>query len=297
MKPASFAYHAPRDLLDAVACLASYGEDARVLAGGQSLIPMMNLRLVHPAALVDLRRVAALQGIDARVDAIQIGAMTSQHELGTSPEIARRFPLIEAAVAHVGHPAIRNRGTVGGNVANADPASELPAVFMALDATMHGRGPGGERSMPAGEFFLDAYTTALRPDEILTRIDVPDLPPRTGWGFEEFSRRHGDFAILAVAALVTLTADSAIGRARLVIVGVAPKPFRCQAAEDALVGRPADAVKAGEAGAIVAAAVSPESDLHASAEYRRHLAALLATRSLSSALSRARGGAGDDHRH
>lgn len=297
MKPPPFAYHAPEGLLEAVECLTSYGEDSRLLAGGQSLIPMMNLRLVHPAALIDLRRISELQGIDARSDAIRIGAMTSQHELGTSPEVAKRFPIIEAAAAYVGHPAIRNRGTVGGNVANADPASELPAVFVALDATMQVRGLRGERSLPAKGFFLDAYTTGIQPDEILTRIDVPDLLPRTGWGFEEYSRRHGDFALIAVATLVTLDSDGVISRARVVIVGVAPMPFRCEAAEAALVGQPPHAVLLDEVGGIVAAAVSPESDLHASAEYRTHLARTFTVRSLSSALVRAQEGGRSGSHH
>jgi carbon-monoxide dehydrogenase medium subunit len=288
MKPPIFAYHAPSTLAAALAALGDLGDEARVLAGGQSLIPMMNLRLVRPSNLVDLRRISALRGITRLPDGLRIGAMTLQRDIEESPAVRRHCPLLAEAASLIGYPEIRNRGTIGGNIANADPASELPTALVALGASMRLASRRGERIVPAEEFFVGAYTTAAAPDEILISIDVPDTPAATGAAFIEYSRRHGDFALVGVAALVTASADGVITASRLVLSGVGPAPRRCVDAEARLTG-----ARAGAAGAAAEAAegaaddIEPDDDIHASAAYRRQLARVLAARALAVAVDRA----------
>lgn len=292
MKPVTFDYFDPTTVDEAVGLLRTHGEGAKALAGGQSLVPLMNFRLVRPTALIDLNRVTGLDDVRERDGMLALGALTRQHAVETSAEVRVQVPLLAEAVPFIGHAAIRSRGTIGGSVAHADPAAELPAVVVALAGTLVARGPGGERTIAARDFFLSYLTTALAPDELLTEIRLPVAPPRTGAAFVEVSRRHGDFALVAAAAQVTLAADGVCERVALALGGVGPVPFA--AGDDArlLVGQtPTDAAYA-EIGRRVAARVTPDSDLHASAEYRTDVAAVLTRRALAQAVERARAAAG-----
>ena len=292
MKPPPFAYAAPATLEEAVGLLTEHAEaEPRVLAGGQSLIPLMNFRLAKPGYLVDLRNVAGLSGIRRDGDVLRIGAMTRMAEVGRSPEIAVAAPLVTEAVGLVAHAPVRNSGTVGGSLAHADPAAELPAVALALDADLVAVGPGGTRVIPAAEFFTGPYSTALAADEILTEIRLPVWPG--GHAFTEFSRVHANFAVVAVAALVELDGDGdgdgdRIGRVALALAGVAPTPVRATAAERALAGAPADADTIRAAADAAAASLSPAADLHASPETRRGLARTYLRRGIELAVARAR---------
>jgi len=280
MKPAPFAYHAPTSIDEAVALLREHGDEAKPLAGGQSLVPLMNFRLARPAHLVDLNRVAELAYIRSEDGAVRIGAMTRQREIERSALIAERWPLLTGATRHIGHVHIRNRGTVGGSLAHADPAAELPAVMVVLNAEVLARGSRGERTLTAQDFFVSHYATALEPDELLTEVRIPDLPPQTGWAFEELSRRHGDFALVGVAALVTLDPGGSILEAPLAIAGGGPTPIRASGAEAMLAGqRPSEALFRA-AGERASRELDPDSDVHASAEYRREVAAVLTRRAL-----------------
>ena len=288
MKPPPFAYAAPATLEEALGLLAEHAEaEPRVLAGGQSLIPLMNFRLAKPGYLVDLRNVAGLSGIRRDGDVLVIGAMTRMAAVERSPEVAVAAPLVTEAVGLVAHAPVRNSGTVGGSLAHADPAAELPAVALALDAELVAAGPGGTRVIPAAEFFHGPYTTALAPDEILTEIRLPVWPG--GHAFTEFSRVHANFAVVAVAALVELDGDSdRIRRTALALAGVAPTPVRATAAERALAGTPADAGTIRAAADSAGADLSPAGDLHASPETRRGLARTYLRRGIELAVARAR---------
>ena len=288
MKPPPFAYAAPDTLEEALGLLTEHAEaEPRVLAGGQSLIPLMNFRLAKPGYLVDLRNVAGLSGIRRDGDVLVVGAMTTMAEVERSPEVAVAAPLVTEAVGLVAHVPVRNSGTVGGSLAHADPAAELPAVALALDADLVAAGPGGTRMIPAAEFFTGPYSTALAADEILTEIRLPVWPG--GHAFTEFSRVHANFAVVAVAALVELDGDGdsdRIRRAALALAGVAPTPVRATAAERALAGAPADAATIRAAAA--ATSLSPAGDLHASPETRRGLARTYLRRGIELAVARAR---------
>jgi carbon-monoxide dehydrogenase medium subunit len=292
MKPPPFAYAAPATLEEAVGLLTEHAEaEPRVLAGGQSLIPLMNFRLAKPGYLVDLRNVAGLSGIRRDGDVLVIGAMTKMAEVERSPEVAVAAPLVTEAVGLVAHAPVRNSGTVGGSLAHADPAAELPAVALALDADLVAAGPGGTRLIPAAEFFTGPYSTALAADEILTEIRLPVWPG--GHAFTEFSRVHANFAVVAVAALVELNGDGdgdgdRIRRASLALAGVAPTPVRATAAERALAGAPADAATIRAAADAAATSLSPAGDLHASPETRRGLARTYLRRGIELAVARAR---------
>ena len=290
MKPPPFAYAAPDTLEEAVGLLTEHAEvEPRVLAGGQSLIPLMNFRLAKPGYLVDLRNVAGLSGIRRDGDVLVIGAMTRLAEVERSPEVAVAAPLVTEAVGLVAHAPVRNCGTVGGSLAHADPAAELPAVALALDADLVAAGPGGTRVIPAAEFFTGPYSTALAADEILTEIRLPVWPG--GHAFTEFSRVHANFAVVAVAALVELDGDGdgdRIRRAALALAGVAPTPVRATAAERALAGAPADAETIRAVADAAATGLSPAGDLHASPETRRGLARTYLRRGIELAVARAR---------
>ena len=292
MKPPPFAYAAPDTLEEAVGLLTEHAEaEPRVLAGGQSLIPLMNFRLAKPGYLVDLRNVVGLSGIRRDGDVLVIGAMTRMAEVNRSPEVAVAAPLVTEAVGLVAHAPVRNSGTVGGSLAHADPAAELPAVALALDARLVAAGPGGTRVIPAAEFFTAPYSTALAADEILTEIRLPVWPG--GHAFTEFSRVHANFAVVAVAALVELDGDGdgdgdRIRRAALALAGVAPTPVRATAAERALAGAPADAATIRAAADAAATSLSPAGDLHASPETRRGLARTYLRRGIELAVARAR---------
>jgi CO/xanthine dehydrogenase FAD-binding subunit len=282
MKPALFDYVAATSIDMAVAALAAAGGEAKILAGGQSLVPMLNFRLLRPAILVDVNRIDGLAYIEDAADHIRIGALTRHFALETSPLIARHLPVVSAAMTHVAHLAIRNRGTIGGSLSHADPAAELPMLALLLDAGLHIVSQAKKRSVAAADFFLDALTVDLSGDELLTEIVLPKLPPRTGFGFEEVARRRGDFALAAVAATLTV-ADGAIKQARIALGGVGPTALRATEAEALLAGHALDRALTERAIEAVRAAIKPETDLHASGDYRRHLAGVLAGRALASA--------------
>ncbi|MDI3339243.1 MAG: xanthine dehydrogenase family protein subunit M [Sphaerobacter sp.] len=288
MKPPVFDYRAPVSVEETQQALAEYQADGKLLAGGQSLVPMLNMRLARPAVLIDINRVTELAFVRADDGGLTIGALTRQQALLEHPTVQERWPLLAEATRHIGHRTIRNRGTVGGSLAHADPAAELPAVMLALDAVVTVSSTRGERQIPARDFVVDYLTTALEPTELLRSVWVPALPPRTGWAFQEVSRRHGDFALVAVAALVTLDAAGVCTDARLVLTGVGPTPVPVDLRQTLIGAAPSPAAVAAAAEA-AQAAVDPPSDVHAPAEYRRHLARVLARRALTTAIERAGG--------
>jgi carbon-monoxide dehydrogenase medium subunit len=285
MKPPEFEYVRPESLEDAIAALRS-DEEAKLLAGGQSLVPMLNMRLVRPRVLVDIARIEGLRGI-ARVDGIlRIGATATQREAERSPTVAGACPLLVQALGFVGHPQIRNRGTIGGSLAHADPAAELPAVVVALDGVLHARGADGERTIPAAEFFRSHLTTALEPDDVLTAVELPVAAPGAGWDCKEITRRPGDFPLCGAACQVELGADGAFTDVRLGLYGVADRPIRAVAAEERLRGERPDPRLIAEAAKAAARDVSRAGDMHASPEYRRHLAEVIARRTIEAAVER-----------
>jgi CO/xanthine dehydrogenase FAD-binding subunit len=294
MKPAPFKYYAPSTAAEALSLLAEHGYDAKVLAGGQSLIPTMNFRLAQPAVLVDLNRISELFYINPATDGgVLVGAMTRESQVERSNLVAQRAPLLTETMPFIAHEQIRNRGTFGGCMAHADPAAELPTAAVALQAAMKVRGQAGERWVPADEFFLSLFTTVMMPDELLVEVAVPPMPARTGYAFTEVARRHGDYALVGVAALVTLDAQNRCQNARLVYVSVSDRPENAQNATALLKGQPLTP-EAIEAAAQTAATqdVEPGTDIHASADYRRHLVNVLTRRALTTAAARAAGQGG-----
>jgi CO/xanthine dehydrogenase FAD-binding subunit len=292
MKPAPFDYIAPDSLEAALDALAEHGGDAKILAGGQSLIPVMNFRLAQPAILIDLNKISELAFLRRGEDGgLSIGAMTRQRRLERDPLVAEAAPLLREAVPWIAHPQIRNRGTLGGSLSHADPAAELPAIAVALRARLRLRKAGGDRWVEAGDFFAGLFTTALEPDEILVEIAIPPLAPRTGWAFLEEARRHGDYAQVGVAALVTLGDDGRCREARLVYLSVGDAPVEAREAGRLLAGQEITPA-AIEAAAEKAARdeMRPRGDVHASPEFKRHLARVLTGRALRRAAERARNG-------
>jgi carbon-monoxide dehydrogenase medium subunit len=285
MKPAPFDYHAPRKLEEAAELLASL-PNAKILAGGQSLVPMMNFRYVIVDHLVDLGGIEDLRGIDVAEGRLRIGAMMRQRDLELSPEIARHCPLMAEALRHVGHRQTRNRGTIGGSLAHADPAAELPAICAAYDAVVHVASVRGLRAVPFREFSAGFMATALSPDEMIAAIDLPLWRANAGHGFHEFARRQGDFALAGAAALLDVDAAGIVKRAALALFGVAEGPLRLAAAEATLTGQALDLTAIRNAAA-AARLIEPISDIHASGDYRRHLAQVLTTRALIDAARRA----------
>lgn len=287
MKPAPFEYHDPRTLDEALTVLGARGDDAKVLAGGQSLLPMLNLRLARPAAIVDLNRVAGLDGLAVSGGVLHLGALVRQRAL--ERWAATECPLIAAVLRFIGHAAIRNRGTVAGSVSHADPAAELPALFVGLDGAAVVRSHARTREIAAHELYRGPLMTALEADEIVveTRWSLP--APGTGWGVHEVSRRHGDFALVGAIALVTRAGD-AVDRARIAIFGAGPTPLRASGAEKALAGARATRDTIVEAARLAAADLEPDSDIHASARYRRMAARTLVERALADAVALAGGG-------
>lgn len=291
MKPAAFDYRDPRSLPEALALLARYGEDAKILAGGQTLGPLLNMRLANPAVLIDINKIEALayHRVD-REGVLAIGALTRESALEDDAEIATLEPVVALAIPNIAHRAIRNRGTVGGSLAHADPAAEWPAIATLLDAQFVLQSAAHERTVRAEEFFVTHLTTTLAANELLREIRLPAAPAGAGYAMVEFARRHGDFALAGV--MVRLTRDGA-GRfvdPRLALFGVGPRPVRAHRAEAALAGEaPRDGLFAAAA-ATAATEIAPYDDLHASAEYRRHLAEVLVERALGQALARADGG-------
>jgi CO/xanthine dehydrogenase FAD-binding subunit len=287
LKPAAFAYHRPSTVDAAVQLMREYGGNAKYLAGGQSLVPMMNMRLVQPAALIDLNAVRELAYLRETEGWLHIGALTRHQQLESDPLVRAKAPLLAEAERFVAHTAIRTRGTIGGSLAHADPAAELPLAAVVLDAVLVLKGPEGTREVPAREFFLTYLTTAKADDELITEVRVPVLAPGTGVAVEEFSRRHGDFAIVAAMAVVELDQLGRVRRARMGLGGVGGTPVRLSDQEEALRGQPATREAFQAAAEAAAAAIAPDSDLHASAEYRRALARTLMARALAGAAARA----------
>jgi carbon-monoxide dehydrogenase medium subunit len=286
MKPAAFEYHRPTDLAQVLRCLAEL-DDVKLLAGGQSLMAMMNFRYVTPAHLVDLNRIPELAGIGLDGDELVIGAMTRQRDIKDSALVRERCPLLVEALHWVGHLQTRNRGTIGGSLAHLDPSAELPGVLLACDARMEVHGPAGEREIAIHEWAVAYMTPALDPDELLVRVRVPLWPAGHGHGFHELARRHGDFAVAGAAALVSLDGDD-VARAAVALIGVDDAPLRLAAAEALLVGNPADDARLAAA-ADLAHEVPGIDDVHAGAEYRRRIAVVMTRRALSDAVTRARG--------
>jgi CO/xanthine dehydrogenase FAD-binding subunit len=288
MKPPPFEYDDPATLDETLALLAEHGDDAKVLAGGQSLVPLLNFRLARPARLVDVNRLEELAYVRFDDGTLRIGALARHSALERSEEVARRVPLLAQAVALVGHVQIRNRGTVGGSVAHADPAAELPVAFAALDARFRVRSRRGERVLDADELFLMQLTTSLEPDELLTEIELRVPPPRTGSAFVEFARRHGDFALGGAAVVVTLARDGSCERARVALLAASSTPLRCREVEEWLTGHPLDDATLGAAAERAVAGVHPTGDIHGSSEYRRDLVRVMVQRALTQAAERAR---------
>ncbi len=277
MKPAPFEYHRPASLAETFDLLDRYGDDGRILAGGQSLVPALNLRLATPRAIIDINRVPGLDAVRAAPDGLVIGALVRQEALERSALVREHAPLIAAALPHIGHSAIRARGTIGGSLALADPAAELPACAVALGATIRAGRRGGTREIAADDFFRGIYTTALAPGEIVTEILVPRPAAEWRWGFEELARRHGDFALAGLAAGVRVE-RGILAEARLVFFGVGLRPVRARRAEAALVGRRADAEALATAGRALDGDLDPPGDVHGSPALRRHLARVLLAR-------------------
>lgn len=290
MKPPPFEYVAPRSLDEAVAALAEHGDEAKAMAGGQSLVPLLAFRLARPTVVVDLNRIPGLDEVRLEDGTLSVGALTRQRDVELLPGLRERCPMITEAVEQIGHVAIRNRGTVGGSLAHADPAAEWTALVLALDAELDLVGPGGARTVSAADFLISYFTTALEPGELVTglRLRVPN--GRSGSCFLELARRHGDFAIAGVAALVTLDGDGAVADARLALIGVGERAVRIDAAEQLLRGRRPTDELFGEAAAAVQAELDPNSDVHATGDYRRHVAGVLVRRALATAVGRAGGG-------
>ncbi len=288
MKPAPFEYFRPRTVDEALSLLAEHGGDAKPLAGGQSLIPAMNFRLATPAVLVDLNGVTALDFIKQQPGEIRIGGMTRQRRVERSGVVLEQAPLIGETMPYIAHPAIRNRGTIGGSLAHADPAAELPAVMMALNARLAVASKAGTREVPAHEFFTGLFSTAILPGELLTEVAVPALPDSSGCAFEEVSRRHGDFALVGVAAFVQMNEKGVCTAARVALLSVGDRAMLAERAAAVLIGQaPSPELIRSAAEAAAASDIDPSSDIHASARYRRHLAAVLTRRVLTRAFERA----------
>jgi aerobic carbon-monoxide dehydrogenase medium subunit len=294
MKPPPFDYLAPASLEEAVAALAEHGDEAKVLAGGQSLVPLLAFRLARPSVLVDLNGVPGLDGVELDGGTLTLGALTRERDVELAPGLRERCAMVVEAVEQIGHVAIRNRGTVGGSLAHNDPAAEWTALALALDAEVEVVGPAGARTIPAREFLVTYFTTALAPDEVLTRVRLQVPNGRSGSCFLELARRHGDFAIVGVAAHVALDDGGALADPRLALIGVGQTAVRATAAEGVLRGaRPTDALFE-EAAEAVAGEIDPNGDVHASADYRRRVARVLVRRALTKAVARARGEEADE---
>jgi len=290
MKPPKFRYFAPGSVEEALTLLAEHTDGGRVLAGGQSLVPLMNMRLVQPSVLVDINGIHELAYVKAWNGGLAIGTLTRDTNLIDDTMVAERLPLLREAARHIGHPAIRNRSTVGGSIAHADPAAELPAVMVALNAVFEVRSPSGSRTISAQDFFKGYLSTDLKEGELLTELRVPGLPSRAGSAFIEFARREGDYALAGVAAVIALDEDGTIADARLGLCSVGPAPVRALSAEALLHGqRPGNEAWEAAAAATVSALDHPLSDIHGSAGYRRHLAGVLTKQALAIAAERAEG--------
>jgi carbon-monoxide dehydrogenase medium subunit len=289
VKPPPFDYTRPETLDEALDLLAELGDESRPLAGGQSLIPLLSMRLARPSHLIDLAGVAALAAVRADSTGVSIGAMVRERRAEADPDVARQVPALAEALPFIGHPAIRSRGTIGGSLAHADPAAELPAVAVAAEADLVAESRDrGRRTIPATEFFTGFFSTALEPDEILTGAHFTPPPPASGWAVDEVARRHGDFAMVGAVVMVRLDRGTQrVAEARIALSGVADTPVRAPDAEALLAGAEPSAEAWAEAAQAAAAGLSPPADLHGSSAYRRHVAGVLVRRTLAVAASRA----------
>jgi carbon-monoxide dehydrogenase medium subunit len=288
MKPAPFRYIAATSLEQALSLKAEHGDEAKFLAGGQSLMPAMNFRLARPAILIDINQIEELAGIHPKEGGASIGALTRYYQLERDAGMIRDFPLLAEALPHIAHPQIRNRGTLGGNLSHADPASELPAIAMALEARFRVRAVASERWVAAADFFLGSLTTDLGADEMLVEIELPLPKPRTGSCFMEIARRRGDFAIVGIAAMVTLSENNRCSHIRLAFCGVGETPVDASAAADAFVGHEVDKAAVADVAEAIQQWIEPAGSVHATADYQRHLAGILTERALTTANLRAR---------
>jgi carbon-monoxide dehydrogenase medium subunit len=287
MKPPPFTYCAPASVEEAISLLAEYGDEAKLLAGGQSLVPLMNMRLARPTLLIDITRIPELNYVVSDEQYVRIGATTPQIAVQHSKDVIAHTPVMADALRFVGHQAIRSRGTLGGSVAHADPAAELPAVAVALRADIVARGPTGTRSIPSDDFFLSHFTTALSDDEVITELRFPRPHSSLRWGFTEIARRHGDFALVGVAAATTAGVGAGLAEPRVVISGVDSAPLRAKRLEDWLgASELGDSLDFREIGPLVVDDVrDATSDIHATASYRREVAGVLARRAVESMLA------------
>jgi CO/xanthine dehydrogenase FAD-binding subunit len=288
MKPAPFRYIAATSLQQALSLKGEHGDEAKFLAGGQSLMPAMNFRLAQPAILIDINQIEELAGIRPTAGGARIGALTRYYQLERDAGMIRDFPLLGEALPHIAHPQIRNRGTIGGNLSHADPASELPAIALALEAQFRIQTASGERWVAAPKFFLGSLTTDLGTDEMLVEIELPLLKPRTGSCFMEIARRRGDFAIVGVAAMVTLDENDQCSRVRLAFCGVGETPIDASPAAEILVGDEVTEPAIREAADAIQQVIEPAGSVHATADYQRHIAGVLTERALTTANQRAR---------
>jgi len=287
MKPAQFDYFAPAKIRDALALLEEYKDEAKILAGGQSLMPLLNMRLARPRALIDINRITSHSYIRRENSVLAIGALTRHREIETSPLVRQKCPVLAEAVRWIGYPQIRNRGTMGGSLAHAHPAAELPAVVTALRGELRVIGPAGERTVKAEEFFQGFFTVALEPNEILSEVRLALRPENAGFSFKEINRRHGDFAIAGVAALISLNERKECAESSIVLAGVNPTPLRAKRSEKLLKGRKITRDIIETAAALAAEDSDPPSDVHGSADYRRELVKVIVRRALEEAGARA----------
>jgi CO/xanthine dehydrogenase FAD-binding subunit len=290
MKPAPFEYYAPDSIEPALDLMSQHAGEAKILAGGQSLVPAMNFRVVQPSALIDLNRVEELSYVREVDKVLRIGAMTRERQLEFNPLISRWAPLLKEAAPHIAHPQIRNRGTIGGSIVNADPAAELPVLMLALSARLKAKSVSGERWIDAQDFFMGMFTTALEPDEILVEIELPASPSRTGWSFMEVAPRAGDYALMGVAALVTLDENKRCEHSRLVYLNAGEGPVEAKEAEKLLIGESLDdGLIESAASKVSEHEINPFGNIHASPEFQRHLANVLTKKALKQATQRAEG--------
>jgi CO/xanthine dehydrogenase FAD-binding subunit len=291
MKPCAFEYFAAGTVQEAIDLLEQHQDkQAKILAGGQSLVPIMNFRLGRPEVLIDINGVKELDYIREEGDEVVIGALSRERDAEVSPIVRQKCPLLAEAISHIGHLTIRNRGTVGGSVVHADPSAEIPAALCALDGTIKAMGPKGQATFKPEEFFVTYLTTALEPSQVLTEIRVPVLPKKTGWAFQELARRSGDFAIVDVAVILFTDGKGTCTEARIALGGVAPTPVRASEAEEMLAGKKITEALIAEAAKAAMAATDPESDYHASADYRRDMTRVLVQKALAQATKKAQGG-------
>lgn len=286
MKPAAFEYHRPRTIDDALALLSEFGDEGKILAGGQSLIPLMNFRLAQPRHVIDINFIDGIDQVSSEKGQVKIGCLARQSRVLEDPSVRQRCPLLADALARVGYSQTRNRGTVCGSLAHADPAAELPAVLLALDGMVVAGNATRRRSIAAQELFQSYLSTALASDEMILEATFPEIGQGTGWSFTEFTRRYGDFAIVGVAALLVAAKDQ-IADARIALIGVGDKPWRRRKFEELLLGQKPSAELFADVSAKIAAAISPAADIHASESYRRSLAKVLTRRALAEARDRA----------